>query len=262
MNVKEMRKVRREHFKEQLKRYWGYIAFCASFALICVLVFEFLPEDASINNEYSLKKSKASEEWQVGYILDPTAYHAIAADHKNTKTDKGLELYRNEQSKQSVIWFYNQITNDSEVTKAILENANKNDIPLSLAFSLAFVESCYRPNVENSNSNKSIDRGLFQLNNRSFPDLNEEDFFNPYVNAQYGLSHLRYCMNLAGNEVSALAMYNAGATKVRRGNTPETTLNYVSNILNYRDGLDNLFNSQVAIFFDLNRSNYLALSMK
>jgi len=59
-----------------------------------------------------------------------------------------------------------------------------------------------------------------------------------------------------------LAMYNAGATKVRSGKTPESTLNYVSNILNYREGLDKLFNTQVAIFFDFNDENYLALSMK
>lgn len=257
-----MKRAKKQHFKELLRKYWGYAAFCVVFSVICVVIFEFLPEDAAINSEYTLKKTKTEEEWQVGYILDPAAYHSIAADHKNTKKDKGLELYRNEQSKQSVIWFYNNITNDAEVTTAILENADKNDIPLSLAFSLAFVESCYRPDVVNNNSNRSIDRGLYQLNNRSFPDLAESDFFNPYVSAQYGLSHLRSCLNIAGNEVSALAMYNAGTTKVRSGKTPETTLVYVSNILNYRDGLDNLFNTQVAIFFDLNKSNYLALSMR
>ena len=85
MNKKELKKLRKEHFKAQLKLYWGYIAFCAVFAVVCVSIFVFLPEDAAINSEYTLTKNKSSEEWQVGYILDPAAYHAIAADHKNTK---------------------------------------------------------------------------------------------------------------------------------------------------------------------------------
>ncbi|MDD7416444.1 MAG: transglycosylase SLT domain-containing protein [Treponemataceae bacterium] len=262
MNRKALSKQRREHLKELFIKYIGYISFCLFFAVASILIFKFLPEDAPINNEYAIKKNKNTEEWQAANILDPAAYHLIAADHKNTKSDKGLELYRNEDSKESVVWFYNQITKNPEVTRAILENANSNSIPLSLAFSLAFVESCYRPTVTNSNSNKSIDRGLYQLNNRSFPELTESDFYDPYVSAKYGLSHLRYCLNVAGNEVSALAMYNAGATKVRSGKTPESTLNYVSNILNYREGLDKLFNTQVAIFFDFKDENYLALSMK
>ncbi|UKI53636.1 MAG: transglycosylase SLT domain-containing protein [Treponema sp.] len=61
---------------------------------------------------------------------------------------------------------------------AILEEAEKNDIPLSLAFALAYTESHYNVNAVNKNRNSSIDRGLFQLNNRSFPQLKEEDFFN------------------------------------------------------------------------------------
>jgi hypothetical protein len=63
------------------------------------------------------------------------------------------------------------------------------------------------------------------------------------------MSHLRFCLDTAGNEVSALAMYNAGTTKVRSDNTPRRTLNYISEILGYRDAIEDLFQSKVVEFF-------------
>ena len=136
---------------------------------------------------------------------------------------------------------------------AILEEAEKNDIPLSLAFALAYTESRYNVNAVNKNRNASIDRGLFQLNNRSFPQLKEEDFFDPAISAKYGMSHLRFCLNIAGNEVSALAMYNAGTSKVRADNTPQSTLNYVGKIMAYQDKLEKLFADEVLSYYETTR---------
>lgn len=159
--------------------------------------------------------------------------------------DKGLEMYRDLATRTQVIWFYNQITGNQDVTEAILYYADHNDIPLSLAFALAWTESRYNQKAQNTNKNASVDRGLFQLNNKSFPALSEEDFFNPYVSARNGLSHLRYCLDTAGNEVAALAMYNAGTTRVRNNTCPQSTLNYVSKIMDYQQGLDELFEAQI-----------------
>lgn len=105
----------------------------------------------------------------------------------------------------------------------------------------------------NKNKNASIDRGLFQLNNRSFPQLAEEEFFDPAVSAKYGMAHLRFCLNVAGNEVSALAMYNAGTTKVRSNNTPQSTLNYVGKIMAYQEKLDRLFADEVLAYYETSR---------
>jgi soluble lytic murein transglycosylase-like protein len=88
------------------------------------------------------------------------------------------------------------------------------------------------------------------LNNRSFPQLEEEDFFNPAVSAKYGMSHLRFCLNVAGNEVTGLAMYNAGTNKVRSGRTPESTLNYVGKIKAYQDKLEKLFAEEVLAYYE------------
>ncbi|MBQ9495362.1 MAG: transglycosylase SLT domain-containing protein [Treponema sp.] len=164
--------------------------------------------------------------------------------------DDGLALYRQPSSRAAVEWFYMNETGNRNIAIAILEQADKNDIPLSLAFALAHTESRYNINAVNYNSNNSIDRGLFQLNSRSFPQLTEADFFNAATSAQYGMAHLRFCLNVAGNAVPALAMYNAGATRVRSNGTPQSTLNYIGNIMTYKQMLDKRFTNDVLSFYD------------
>lgn len=168
----------------------------------------------------------------------------------NSATDSGLELYRQSYSRASVEKFYTGMTRNKDVALAILSEADKNDIPLPLAFALAYTESRYNPKATNSNSNATIDRGLFQLNSNSFPDLTEADFFDPYISAKYGMSHLKFCLNSAGNEVSALAMYNAGTGRVRSNKTPQSTLNYVGKIITYQKMLDNLFANEVEAYYE------------
>ena len=168
----------------------------------------------------------------------------------NGNSDDGLSLYRQPLSRNAVEWFYTQITGDKEVALAILSEAEKNDIPLALAFALAHTESNYNTRAVNKNSNATTDRGLFQLNSNSFPTLTEADFFDPYVSSKYGMSHLKFCLRSAGNEVSALAMYNAGTTRVRSNKTPQSTLNYVGKIMAYQKMLDQLFTEQVKVYFE------------
>ena len=174
----------------------------------------------------------------------------VSFERINSDTDSGLELYRQSFSRASVEKFYTCITHDKDVALAILSEADKNDIPLPLAFALAYTESRYNPKATNSNSNTTIDRGLFQLNSNSFPALTEADFFDPYISAKYGMSHLKFCLNSAGNEVSALAMYNAGTGRVRSNKTPQSTLNYVGKIITYQKMLESLFADEVEAYYE------------
>lgn len=181
-----------------------------------------------------------------GLLVEESGFNQSAF----SKLDDGLALYRRPDSRGAVEWFYMRVTGNKETSAAILDAADKNDIPLSLAFALAYTESRYKTNAVNKNRNATIDRGLFQLNNRSFPKLTEEEFFDPAVSAKYGMSHLRFCMNTAGNEVAALCMYNAGTSKVRSNNTPQSTLNYAGKIMAYRERLDSLFNEEVMAYYE------------
>ena len=110
----------------------------------------------------------------------------------------------------------------------------------------------------NFNSN-SIDRGLFQLNSRSFPELDENDFFSPEKNTTYGTRYLKWCIDNGENVIVALAMYNAGRTKVERNGTPKNTLDYISKVLAYQEDIENKFNEQLV--YRLDRGN-LALLLK
>ena len=174
----------------------------------------------------------------------------VSFEKINSDTDPGLELYRQSFSRGSVEKFYTCITRNKDVALAILSEADKNDIPLSLAFALAYTESRYNPKATNSNVNTTIDRGLFQLNSNSFPALTEADFFDPYISAKYGMAHLKFCLSSAGNEVSALAMYNAGTGRVRSNKTPQSTLNYVGKIITYQKMLESLFADEVEAYYE------------
>ena len=237
--------------------------FCAVLTTAALLVYFLLP-----NNETPVQEEPAvitiidlSEETEDELAAAFQDYFTeVSLNRLADDFDSGLELYRQPLSRTAVEWFYYQITGNREITQAILTEAEKNDIPLSLAFSLAHTESNYNTNATNRNANTSIDRGLFQLNSNSFPELSESDFFDPFVSSKYGMSHLKFCLNTAGNEVSALAMYNAGTGRVRSNKTPQSTLNYVGKIMAYQKMLDQLFSEQVASYFETQRTPGIAVA--
>ena len=244
------------------KIFGGTVAFSSLLLVLCFVVFTFIPSTGKKEPEneipdFSMLNSMDFTEEYFAAAGFKTEY----ADDYSPEDDEGLALYRQPQSRPAVEWFYTHVTSNREVALAILENADKNDIPLSLAFALAYVESRFKTDAVNSNSNYTIDRGLFQLNSASFPKLTEAEFFDPKVSAKYGMSHLRYCMDVAGNDITALAMYNAGTSRVKQNKTPQHTLNYVAKISYYSGRLDSKFSSEVLAFYS-NSSSTPALAKR
>ncbi len=232
----------------------GTVSVSILFLTVCLLVHFLLPVDEAVP-DFDTYAALISSDYSNEIALE-TGFKVDASNFAN-ENDRGLELYRQPHSRAAVEWFYTQVTGNRTVALSILENADKNNIPLSLAFSLAFVESRFRPNAVNKNSNLTIDRGLFQLNSASFPRLTEEEFFDPATSAKYGMIHLRWCMDVAGkgNDVTALAMYNAGTTRVKANKTPQHTLNYVAKISAYRVKLESKFNSDIVSFYNTSAKN-------
>ncbi len=145
--------------------------------------------------------------------------------------DKDPLTSRNEQ-----LAYYTTVTGDAVIATLIYDEALKYNIEPALAFSVAFNESSFNPRAVNRNRD-SIDRGVFQLNSKSFPHLTEEEFFSPEINSPLGIAYLRYCLDIGGNEVAALAMYNAGPNRVKDSRTPKMTLDYISKIQEYSKSL-------------------------
>lgn len=164
---------------------------------------------------------------------------------KSIRRDDHIAMFfEAEETKASTVEFFAQLTGSELVATSILENAERHRVPRALAFALAYVESNFKVTAVGHNAD-SVDRGLFQLNNRSFPKLTLQDFFDPEKNAHFGLAHLAYCLDVGGNEVAALAIYNAGHARVSKGGTPRRTLDYINAVMNYKLNLEALFEAQV-----------------
>jgi soluble lytic murein transglycosylase-like protein len=243
----------------------GTCSFSVLVLALCALIVVFLPAESVSEAEPAVPVVADDSEPQV-FSFDGTVReeHTVslktAASSRAQRTDEALSLYRSSVSRPAVEWFFAHITENSEISGAILEYADKNDIPPALAFALAYTESRYKTGATNRNANGTTDRGLFQLNSASFPRLSETDFFDAAVSARHGLAHLRYCLSIGGNEIAALAMYNAGTNRIKNDNTPRKTLNYIADILNYRQTLDDLFREQVGVFFSETSNTILALA--
>jgi len=209
--------------------------------------------NASIAEEQlTVTEEVAREEVMPGYVqsinpeinqpgifseIDPENYESI------------LSLFKNPESRERVVQFFANICSSWEIAEVILINAADFDIPPALAFALGWEESRFNPKAVNSkNQNKSVDRGLFQLNSRSFPRLDLQAFFNPSVNSWHGMSHLRYCLDTGGSEIVALAMYNAGTGRVQNNGTPKATLDYIGRILENRQKYEKQFMEQEILF--------------
>jgi hypothetical protein len=157
------------------------------------------------------------------------------------------EYYRDPLYRDLVTDFFSSIAGSREIAEMILGAAETYKVSPSLAFSVAWEESRYQPRAINTyNRDGSIDRGLFQLNSRSFPKLSEADFFDPRINTRHGIAHLRWCLDTGGSEIVALSMYNAGSVRVNTGGAPRVTLEYVGRILGSRRKIDSLFEARIA----------------
>lgn len=138
-------------------------------------------------------------------------------------------------------------TGDSEITEAILRAALENEVPITIAFGLAWSESRFDSKAKNGihNNNGTSDWGLFQLNDGYRRNWCMEDFFNPYKNADEAMEHLSSLMDRHGdNIVICLAAYNAGSRGIKRG-IGYSTLVHVNNILKYSDKLEAEINDLV-----------------
>ncbi|MDR0583378.1 MAG: lytic transglycosylase domain-containing protein [Treponema sp.] len=170
----------------------------------------------------------------------------ILTGKRGQKPDFIQEMYRNPNSRERVIDFFGEICGSREIAETILASAEAFDIAPALAFALGWEESRFNPRaVNNKNRNQSIDRGLFQLNNRSFPLIESQAFFDPKVNARNGMSHLRFCLDTGGSEIAALAIYNAGSNRIKSSGAPRQTLDYANRILENRRNIETYFQERL-----------------
>lgn len=163
---------------------------------------------------------------------------------EGVRSDHISAFYQDPDTKALTRAFFESLTGDLQIAEAILEQSIQRDVSPALAFALAYEESGFNPRAFNKNAS-SVDRGVFQLNSLSFPTLATEEFYDIETNVRLGLAHLEFCLESGGNDVAALAVYNAGLGRVSKGGTPKRTLDYIYKITGSRDRLEALFEAQV-----------------
>lgn len=167
-----------------------------------------------------------------------------ASIEEKNSNDTVAGYYKNFGTKKSVVDFFSSLTKSTPIAVAILDNAVTHQVPASLAFAIAYEESRFNPKALNRNDT-TVDRGLFQLNSSTFPQMSDNEAFDPSHNAKEGIKYFKHILDVSGNEVSALAMYNAGRTRVSQRGAPVTTLDYISRVLNYEKNINSLFTAKV-----------------
>lgn len=160
-----------------------------------------------------------------------------------SRSDPVSLAWASEEGRAQALEFFSAMTGSLDVATAILDSAARAGVSPALAFALAYEESRFVVGAVNKNAD-SLDRGLFQLNSKAFPELGSDKAFDPRTNAALGLSHLAYCICSGGNEIAGLAMYNAGPYRVSKGGTPRKTLDYIFRVLRYRDGIETVYRTR------------------
>jgi len=135
--------------------------------------------------------------------------------------------------------YYTYITGNETIANLAVEYTKMYNIDTNLFLAIMRVESAFNPRAINHNKNGSIDRGLCQLNNKTFSNLTVKDFYNIETNIKYGTSFLDWCLKKSQkNTVKALAFYNAGIGAVTKKKVGEHTLDYINKVLTRKREFD------------------------
>lgn len=107
-----------------------------------------------------------------------------------------------------IVEIYTGITGNPELVKMIIEYALSYDIPVSLLFSIIYVESSFNPEAVNRNANGTYDYGLMALNSRTFSNYTREQLIDPEINLKLGCEYLVKLKNRYKTWGEAVIHYN------------------------------------------------------
>lgn len=101
-------------------------------------------------------------------------------------------------------------------------------VPVWILDGVAWMESRYHAGAVNVNTDGSIDRGIFQLNDRSHPGV---DPWPVEAAAMYAAHYLHYLYRRCGSWRGALEAYNCGIGRWLRGDVPARSRAYARAVL-------------------------------
>jgi soluble lytic murein transglycosylase len=143
----------------------------------------------------------------------------------------------------------------------IRQQAAAKDVPPDLIAAVIYAESRFRDQTSSAGA-----RGLMQITPDTANEIERQsggttfkldDLSDPQINISYGTYRLRYLLHLFdGNEVAAIAAYNAGPTRVRKWGGPglrvdgiplDETRGYVEEVLQKRDDYRDKYRTELGL---------------
>ena len=215
---------------------WHVVAILFFIGLIFVMLLIATPAQSITETTPAPTENKIVKKDKVADAAGSSLVVYLTKMHVNYTVERTEEL-------DELVEFYSTFTRNSFIARAILEESLRCDIPIHIAFSLAWRESRFYPRaVSSPNKRGTRDWGLFQLNDGNRKSWTRGDFFNVERNTRHGLSFLKYCIEQMGSLELGLAAYNAGIYGVRSRGVPSSTQGYIKDIFAYEAELDSALN--------------------
>jgi len=140
--------------------------------------------------------------------------------------NKELRFLTDKNEIENLAFLIEYCNGNDRVLKEVLYLADLYGVDYVLILSVIKVESNFRKYARGYNKD-SVDLGYMQLNSKVFKEV--DDIFDK--NIQYGVEHLKWCLDKAGNTYKGLAYYNAGIGKVKGYRAGEMTFDYVNKVM-------------------------------
>jgi hypothetical protein len=160
----------------------------------------------------------------------------------NNELNSDYNFYRDYYKKKSVFL-------SRDIYYWILKYSTINGISFHTGLSHAFIESGFNRKGVNYNYNTggellSIDRGLFGLNNLSFPGYTPSQLFDPETNIRLGCEHIKKGETRYRLRVMSIASFNIGQIESRRRGALKAGFIYAALVLKAIKELDKAFNER------------------
>lgn len=160
------------------------------------------------------------------YVYDEYAYRLGINEILSSDRD----LYFN------AIGHFTNITRNSKIAETILDAALSNNVPVNVAFAIAWQESRFNSQAINENGNGTIDNGLFQINEYYHPAVDAHDIVEA---SHYAMEYLNIQYRRFDSWDIAIVLYNAGNVE----NLSDHSMRYLASVLEKENEYNERFNN-------------------
>lgn len=150
--------------------------------------------------DFCLKNKATAELQQKAFLQREEINKAIRDRIEQDQIDQVAQIYKD-------------LVGNPVLVYSIIGYAVEYDIPVSLLFSIIYVESSFNPKAINKNSNGTYDYGLMSLNSKTFKGYSREQLYNIETNLRLGCEYLVWLKKRYKTWGESVIHYNGLYTK-------------------------------------------------